>query len=258
MDPIVIDSILIASVAFFAALVQAATGFGFAIVALPFLLLIMGNLGAVGLTIMLNLLVSLVLVPGLWRQAPWGPLTRLSLGSVLGFPIGLAIFLQASLDWVRLAVGLVILFFAAWLALHARPDVPEPAIPKANIPAARPGLEILVGVLSGAMTTALAMPGPAVMLYLSASGMGKVPLRACTLCLFTLSYGAALALQGAADTISGQIWQIAALAALPTILGAITGNCISSKLDERLFHILVLAILLATGAFTTFLAILAW
>ncbi len=253
MDPIITNTILIAAIAFFAALAQAATGFGFAIIALPFLLLVMGNLGAVGLTIILNLLVSLVLVPGLWRQAPRGPLTRLCVGSLLGFPIGLLIFQQASLEWVRLAVGLIILFFALWLVVQTRRVFAKPG----GQPA-RPLFEVLTGILSGAMTTALAMPGPAVMLYLSASGMTKAPLRACMLCLFTLSYGAALALQAAAGAISFQIWQAAALAALPTILGAAVGHRIAGKLNETVFRTLVLAILLATGAFTTILAILAW
>ncbi len=251
------DTILIAAIAFFAALAQGATGFGFAIIALPFLLLVMGSLDAVGLTIILNLLVSLVLVPGLWRQAPRGPLTRLAMGSILGFPIGLVIFLQASLDWVRLAVGLVILFFAAWLALgQRRAATPRGALE--NGTGARTWVQVAVGILSGAMATALAMPGPAVMLYLSASGMAKAPLRACTLCLFTLSYGAALALQAAFGAIGGQIWQAAALAALPIILGAIAGHRLSGKLNETLFRRLVLAILVATGAYTTVLAILAW
>ena len=253
MEPLMIDSILIAAIAFFAALAQGATGFGFAIIALPFLLLVMGSLDAVGLTIILNLLVSLVLVPGLWRQAPRGPLTRLALGSLLGFPIGLAVFLQASLDWVRLAVGLVILFFAAWLAVSQRRAVTIRAAP-----AARRWSEVLVGLVSGAMTTALAMPGPAVMLYLSASGMAKAPLRACTLCLFTLSYGGALVLQTAAGAMGEQIWRAAAVAVLPTILGAVAGHRLAPRLDEKLFRTLVLMILLATGVYTTFLAILAW
>lgn len=245
----------IAGIAFCAALAQGATGFGFAIIALPLLLLVMGSLDAVGLTIILNLLVSLVLVPGLWRQAPKGPLARLSLGSVLGFPIGLAIFLQASLDWVRLAVGVIILAFAATLALRRGGN----GAPAVGGPAAAPPswVEIPVGLCSGAMATALAMPGPAVMLYLSARGMAKDPLRACTLCLFTLSYGAALALQTAAGATNGAMWLTAGLAAPATICGAIVGHRLSRRLDETIFRKIILAILLITGAYTTGAAILA-
>jgi uncharacterized membrane protein YfcA len=243
------ELILIAAISFFAALAQGATGFGFAIIALPLLLSVMGSLDAIGLTIILNLLVSLVLAPGLWRQAPKAPLVRLSLGSLLGFPIGLAIFLHASLDAVRLAVGLIILFLAAWMILSWRPGAP-------NMRPAGGWLAVPVGVISGAMATALAMPGPSVMLYLSASGMAKLPLRATTLCLFTLSYAAALALQTAAGAIGIAIWQTVALAAAPTILGAVAGHRLSSRLDENRFRTIILAILLATGSYTTFTAIL--
>jgi len=258
------DAILIAVIAFFAALAQGATGFGFAIIALPLLLGVMGSLDAVGLTIVLNLLVSLVLVPGLWPQAPKGPLARLSLGSLFGFPIGLVIFLHASLDWVRLAVGLIILLFAGWLALShrraatARTPIDQTAMDRKE---ARPGrnlVEVSVGLVSGAMSTALAMPGPSVMLYLSARGMEKAQLRATTLCLFTLSYGAVLVLQAAVGALGSGIWMAVAVGALPTIIGAAVGNRLSRIINEGLFRVIVLVILLATGAYTTFNAIIMW
>jgi uncharacterized membrane protein YfcA len=248
----IINISLIALIAFCAALAQGATGFGFAIIALPFMLLVLGSLDAIGLTIILNLLVSLVLAPGLWRQAPRGPLLRLSLGSAVGFPIGLAIFLHASLDWVRLAIGLIILLFAAALAWR------QYKVPTHGELAPRPWQETLVGVLSGAMATALAMPGPAAMLYLSARGMAKDALRACTLCLFALSYGAALVLQAGAGAVASQAWLAAAFAALPTVLGAIAGNRLSSRLDEGRYRTIILSILLATGAYTTGAAMLSW
>jgi len=247
------DTILIAAIAFFAALAQGATGFGFAIIALPLLLGVMGSLEAVGLTIILNLLVSLVLVPGLWRQAPKGHLARLSIGSLVGFPLGLVIFLHASLEWVRLAVGLIILLFAAWLALSQRRTKVT-----AEPPPTRRWADILVGAISGAMATALAMPGPSVMLYLSAGGMAKVSLRATTLCLFTLSYGAALTLQAGAGAIATEVWRTVALTAVPTIIGALAGHRLSGRLGEGAFHMIVLAILLATGAYTTVTALSVW
>ena len=54
MTPEIADILLIALIAFCAALAQGATGFGFAIIALPFLLLVTGRLDAVGLTIILQ------------------------------------------------------------------------------------------------------------------------------------------------------------------------------------------------------------
>ncbi|MBT3330227.1 MAG: sulfite exporter TauE/SafE family protein [Rhodospirillaceae bacterium] len=249
----------IASIAFLAALAQGATGFGFAIIALPFLLLIMGSLEAVGLTIILNLLVSLVLLPGLWRLAPKKTLAWLSMGSMVGFPVGLVIFLQASLDWVRLAVGLIILGFAAWQGLRLwRPGTTQPTDEQTseqtwgNWPAA------VVGAISGVMATALAMPGPSVMLYLSARAMTKDAVRATTLCLFALSYGAALALQAGVGVIGNQTWLVAAVAALPTVAGAKIGNYLSKYLNEALFRVIILAILLITGAYTSIIAIMNW
>ncbi|MDE0944289.1 MAG: sulfite exporter TauE/SafE family protein [Alphaproteobacteria bacterium] len=249
----------IAFIAFFAALAQGATGFGFAIIALPFLLLVMGSLDAVGLTIILNLLVSLVLLPGLWRLAPKQTLTWLSIGSVIGFPVGLVIFLQASLDWVRLAVGLIILSFAAWQGFRLLRPKAAPLIGNSGSgPSSGHWPAAVVGMISGTMATALAMPGPSVMIYLSAQGMTKDAIRATTLCLFALSYGVALILQMAVGAISNPTWLIAAAAIVPTIAGARAGNYVSKYLNEALFRIIILAILLTTGAYTSVLAVLHW
>ncbi|MDP6345459.1 MAG: sulfite exporter TauE/SafE family protein, partial [Alphaproteobacteria bacterium] len=211
-----------------------------------------GSLGAVVLTIILNLIVSLVLLRRLWRQAPRGELSRLALGSLVGFPIGLYAFLHASLDAVRLAVGLIILGFALWLLLLQR----RLRRPGHGFRGGR-GVDLAVGLVSGTLATSLAMPGPPVMLYLSAAGMEKMALRACTLCLFTLSYAAALAMQAGAVAIADEVWLAALVTGPLAVLGALLGDRMAPLLDERLFRGIVLAILIATGAYTTYAAVTA-
>jgi uncharacterized membrane protein YfcA len=183
----------------------------------------------------------------------------LSLGSLAGFPIGLVIFLHASLEWVRLAVGLIILLFAGWLALnHRRASATGAEAGGVKVRPERTWAEVAVGLVSGTMSTALAMPGPSVMLYLSASGMAKAQLRATTLCLFTLSYGAALILQAAVGALGSGIWLAVAVGAVPTIIGAVAGGRLSRIINEGHFRAIVLAILAATGAYTTFNATMTW
>ena len=113
---------LLALVTLIAAAAQGATGFGFAILVISFYLAILNSVAAVQLTIAVTLVISIVLVPRLWRQASRGLLGRLVVGTALGFPIGLLGYHYLSLGAVKIAVAVLIIAFAGYLLLsgHGR------------------------------------------------------------------------------------------------------------------------------------------
>ena len=55
-----------------AGIIQSATGFGFAVIAVPLFLLTLDSLTVIQINIVLNLVNALVVVPRIWRQAPVG------------------------------------------------------------------------------------------------------------------------------------------------------------------------------------------
>jgi len=82
-----------------AALLQAASGFGFAVLATPLFLLFVDPSCAVQLVIIITTVLSLVVLPGLWRAIVPGLLVRLGLGSLAGLPVGLVAFRLADRSW---------------------------------------------------------------------------------------------------------------------------------------------------------------
>lgn len=236
------DWILLSLATVFAASVQAATGFGFAVLAVPLFLLILNSVTAVQLVIAVTLAISLVLLPRLWDKAPRRVLRGLIVGTLIGFPFGMVAFLFASVFLIKAAVGGLIVAFAALLLarnLMARIEGYAPEV--------HPTADLVVGVISGAMTTALGMPGPVVVIYLSWVGMAKDTFRATTLCLFAVSYGGALVLQAAVAGIDGETWLTAAVLAPMAALGAGIGHVASRWLSPEVFRTAVLVILVVTG-----------
>ncbi len=240
-----LDWSLLALVTLIAAAAQGATGFGFAILVISFYLAILNSVAAVQLTIAVTLVISIVLVPKLWRQAPRGLLARLVAGTALGFPVGLVGYHYMSLDTVKVAVAALIIAFAGYLLLAGTRAVARDGGTRGNGFA-----DVGVGVLSGAMATSLAMPGPAVILYLAAMGFGKDTSRAVVLTLFAFSYAGALALQTVLVGIERPIWLAAAGLAPVAMVGAVVGHLVARYLSERLFRRAVLLILMAAGAYT--------
>ena len=98
-----------------AALLQAASGFGFAVLATPLFLLFVDPPRAIQLVIIITTTLSLVVLPGLWRAIVPGLLLRLGLGSLAGLPLGLIAFRHADPILVRALVGGTILAFVGLL-----------------------------------------------------------------------------------------------------------------------------------------------
>jgi len=238
-----IDWILLTAVSFIAALVQGATGFGFAIVAVPFYLIILGSLSAIQVSLIVTLSITILVAMRVWRNAPPGLLGRLIGGTLAGFPAGILAYRHADLETARLAVGLLVVGFAIWLSFAARG---RPVVEK---PTTHPVADIAIGVVSGAMTTSLGMPGPVVLIYLSALGTGKEAMRATMLTLFVFSNAGAIALQGWQVGIYAATWETAALLIPAVLVGGAVGHGVSRFLDQRTFRTVVLAILAATGLY---------
>lgn len=256
MDPVSFAAL--AAVAFSAAIVQSATGFGFAIMALPFFLLIMGSLSAIQVTAVINLVISLVLMQHLLKGAPRRLLLHLIIGSVVGFPIGLAAYKAADLNSMKLVVGALITLFAFILLIREwqlRRTDSRPQITDGQQFVARPVPELAIGVVSGAMSVALAMPGPVVVLYLLARHAGKQASRAATLLLFAFSYGAVSLVHTAWGGMSGGSWLLAAELAPFVVAGALLGHYVTRYLSEEHFRTAILTILIASGLYGVWTAL---
>ena len=254
-----------------AATVQGAIGFAFTLLALPLFLLVLESTEAIQILLVLNLVVPLCLVRHLWRDAPTDLARLLIMGAVLGLPLGMVMFAYASLDTVKVVVGALVLAFAGVLALRpsslaAEPSTstPEPptgsAVPSedasnprsanSQTPRYRKPSGLLVGVAAGAMTSALSMPGPVLVLYMTGIGLSKTAFRALSLSLSVFLYSAALVLQAATVGVPPRVWITVATLVPLAWVGGLAGHALAGRIRETTFLRLVLLLLLATGLYT--------
>src|SRR5260370_33151738 len=95
----------LAGTTFAAALLQAVSGFGFAVLAVPLYLLLVEPAQAVQLAIILSTVLSFAVVPGLRRTIAPALLLRLSARRLAGLPVGLFSFRYSAASLHRLASG---------------------------------------------------------------------------------------------------------------------------------------------------------
>jgi uncharacterized membrane protein YfcA len=228
-----------------AALLQAASGFGFAVLATPLFLLFVDPPRAIQLVIIITTTLSLVVLPGLWRAIVPGLLLRLGLGSLAGLPIGLIAFRQANPILVRALVGGTILAFAVLLG-RCRHGAGETSGPFG----VRPGLEVATGAVSGIATALVGMAGPPVLIYLLLAGAPPRTVRATLLSFFALVYAATVATHAVTIGIHTQTWLSAGILIPFAFLGGLAGRPLGDRLNADVFTILAILLLGGAGLYT--------
>lgn len=219
-----------------ASILQTSTGFGFSIMATPFLLLLFDVREAIQINLLMSLVISSVLIYSIRHDVDWGIFKRFVTGSVIGLPVGIVIFLLAEVAYLKLAVGVLIIVLTILLILQYRVR-------------GSTRKDFFVGGLSGAFTTSIGMPGPPLLLYFSGTGSGKETLRATTLAFYLIVYVASFIMQIVVAGTDAVMWKYS-LYALPVVCaGLVLGQWLFPKINQRSFRLLTYVLLLFTGGY---------
>lgn len=226
---------IVIAVAALASFAQGVTGFGFALIAVPFLVLVVDVREAVVLATLLGLVNVALLAARVWRATPWGTVAWLLAGSLAGMPFGLAILIFTPEEGLRLTVSAVTVGMAIALASGLR------------IPFSGPLSELAVGVVSGVLRTSTSMSGPPVVIYLHGRHQPPDTFRAAMTMFFLVGGVVSVGAFASARVIT---WRALALAgaALPAVyLANMAGDRLARRFDAATFRRFVLALLVATA-----------
>ena len=212
-------------------------GFGFSMIAVVSLTLVMPPGEVVPVILLLEVAASAWLLPGVWRQVHWRSLGWLSLGVLLGTPAGVYLLANVPDRPMRAAIAVVVLALAVILVKGLRfESIPGPRVATAT------------GLVSGLFNGGAALGGPPAILFYFSSPGGAALGRASLIAFFLgtdVFAGAVCALQG--------LIQIRTLILFtvflgPLILGLILGSRSFHKTDESVFRRRVLMLLMALSA----------
>ncbi|SEN49862.1 Uncharacterized membrane protein YfcA [Mesobacillus persicus] len=230
------EIILFTCIILIASALQTSTGFGFSILATPFLLLLFEPAEAIQINLILSLVISCALLSKIKKEVDFGVLRRFVFGSIPGLPVGILIFLFINITTLKLGISLVILALTIMLVFKFRIQQSK-------------GRDLLVGAFSGALTTSIGMPGPPLLLYFSGTDTQKERLRATTLAFYLFIYLVSLVIQVIFVGTNTTIW-ISSAQALPLVLlGLILGQFLFKKINQHLFRIFTYLILLFTSVY---------
>ena len=225
---------------FAAALLQAATGIGFGVIAGPILLLILNSASAIQVSIILSLIIALVLAPSVFRRIDKILFRLLVIGTIIGIPLGIVVFMNIDLFVLKVLAGVSVAFMALTTSGVFRPRNGDPTAYSGKV-------GVGIGALSGLMSSSLGMPGPVPAAWMITRFFSKEVIRATILLLFVPSYCAALAFQSVTPGLGEGVikWSLQLLPA--TIVGILLGKVLESRISQSAFKTIVTIVLSCTA-----------
>jgi uncharacterized membrane protein YfcA len=194
---------------FGAAVVRGYTGFGFSLLAVTSLSLLLPPAVIVPSIFIMEVAASLHLLPGVWRDIHWRALFWLTVGCLVGTPFGVYALAHVAPAPMTLALAAAVLIAAILLARgYALKSLPGSAVTFAT------------GTSSGLLNGGLGIGGPPMILFFFSSPAGAAAGRASMIADFLITDLMGLAWQGWSGLINmTTLWH--ALIFLPALTGGI-------------------------------------
>jgi len=227
----------VVAVVFGAALLQAITGFGFALIVMPLVTLALPLRTAVPLVAVTGLTAYTVNLLRFREAVNWREVLRLAAASALGIPIGFWALSQVPEAAISRVLGVV-------LAGYGFFSLAAPVVP----PLRGRWWFVPVGVLAGCLGAAYNTPGPPVVVYGALRQWPKDEFRAVVQTLFFLNGILIVGSHLLAHNLTGQVWALYAWAAPALLLGLWAGSRLDRKVNQGTFRTLVAWTILALGA----------
>lgn len=217
---------------FLAAIVRGYSGFGFSLLVITSLSLLLPPQTFIPAVFMLEIAASLHLLPGIWKDIHWRSLAPLIIGCVIGTPLG--VWLLANVPappmQIALAVFVLVVTLLMWrgFVLKSMPGR-----------AASGG----VGIASGLFNGAFGIGGPPVILFYFASPAGNVAGRASLIAFFLMTDLIGLAFMSREALIGWNSVTLALIFLPALVIGIWVGARSFKSADPQVFRKWVLVLL---------------
>ncbi len=221
---------------FIAGIIRGYSGFGFAMVAVTSMSLVLPPAQVVPVVLILEVLASVRLILQVWRKIDWYSLRWLLAGSFFAIPVGVYFLATVPAEPMRIFISALVLIAAllllsgwAWRRMPGRP------------------LILTTGVACGLLNGAAAIGGPPVILFYLSSPAGVAVSRASIIAYFLGIDVISLMMTSIQGLVTLGTFHLTAMALLPLLLGINLGSRMFKNVNEKAFrkHVLILLIILA-------------
>lgn len=231
---------------FAAAIVRGYSGFGFSMLAVTSLSLVLTPAEVIPPIFMMEIAASISLLPGIWKDVHWRALGWLSLGCLAATPIGVWCLASVPAAPMKVAMGFAVLVAVALLWFgYARKSMPGRAA------------TLVTGGISGLLNGAFGIGGPPVVLFFFSSPAGTAIGRASLIAFFIGTDAMALGFLAREGLVTSDAFTRFLMLVPPLLAGQWLGARSFKTADPATFRRWVLALLAALAVSTGVQGVLA-
>ena len=232
--------VLVLLIIFATSVVQAVAGFGFALLAVPLMVVVIDLQSAVIISSFVGTLSNMLQSWQLRRNINRNMTRRFLLATAVGSPVGLLLFVYANQSALKIVLGLSILFGVFVLSRGL------------ELQHVSSWLDWIMGILSGVLLMATSTNGPPLVFVLQARRIDPATFRATLNMVFLVSGTFGLVMFGLAGEILRSDVNVAAFAIPAMVIGVSTGVVIRKYVQQELFKKIVLILLTIGGLSSLF------
>jgi uncharacterized membrane protein YfcA len=214
-----------------AGLIQGCTGFGFALVSVPILVLFLPYNQVPPMVVILSMASNITVLIDSWRSVRLRVVLPLLIGALLGLPVGGYILLHINHEMFKILVGAIVLILALVLLAGWKRKVRNETI----------GM-LPVGFISGVLSNSTAMGGPPLVLYFSNQDVEKRHFRANIVAYFMLVNLGAIFVFYIMGLMKHTVLVNAGIYFIPAVIGSVTGVRLAKYINENFFKKVVLVV----------------
>jgi uncharacterized membrane protein YfcA len=227
---------LLLVVLLFASFTQGVTGFGLALVAMPFIAEPLGVQSSTALIALIAFLTRIVLLLAYREDIDLKVVSRMTAASIVALPIGVFVLQRLDSHLVLALLGVVISGYALYALLNLR-------LPEVAHPGWAYGFGFVAGLLSGAYNTG----GPPVVMYGTSRRWGPAEFKSNVQGIGLFNSIIVIGLHVAAHNYTPGVLNNFLISLPVVLLGLVLGVFAARRINAYWFNRMVLALLLVVG-----------
>ena len=232
------ELLIAAGVAAAAGLMRGFAGVGSGMLMAPFFAILFGPVQTVAVIILMEIVVTAQLLPGVRREIDWKVIAPMGVAAALFMPAGSWLLVTLDPDLLARLIALVVVVFSIILMIGWRHGGKH-----------RIWMSAGIGTVSGVLMASTSIGNPPVMVYLLSGPDSAATNRANFTGYFAVTLIALIALMAATGLIDRTALITAALLLPVFMAGAFVGSRLFRKSSEALYRRVALTLLLCVGCY---------
>ncbi|MCF7858853.1 MAG: sulfite exporter TauE/SafE family protein [Candidatus Cloacimonetes bacterium] len=221
---------------FFSAILQGLTGFGFSILAVPLITLLISPKTAVPILLLYSIIINLAVLYNTRNSVSIKNIWPFLLTGVIAMPFGTYLLVALEEAILKILIGVIILIFGFLLLMGFRKQFTKEKL--AMLP---------IGFLSGILGGSISVSGPPLIIFLSNQNVNKNTFRGNLALYFLILNIFTLPVYLLNGLLTSEVWSYSLKFSPGLLIGVVLGNLLSHKVRESHFQQITLYLLIILG-----------